>query len=63
MSTDQVGHIAAESDEDRRKRDQLSKQFEVLSKGSDFCKRFVGMKLMGEVWPHRFLCLSSLGEQ
>ncbi|KUI71001.1 Interferon-induced GTP-binding protein Mx [Cytospora mali] len=49
MTPELVGRIAGESEESRHKRDQLNKQLEVLSKGSDFCKRFVGMKLLGEV--------------
>lgn len=45
MQPELVERIAGESDETRSTRDELSKQLEVLGKGSDFCKRFVGMKL------------------
>lgn len=49
MPSELVGRIAGESDENLHKRDELTKKLEVLSKGSDFCKRFVGMKLMDKV--------------
>lgn len=48
MPPNLVGRMAGESDEKLRRREQLEKQLDVLSKGSDFCKRFVGMKLAGE---------------
>lgn len=49
MPPELVERIAGESDENRSTRDELSKQLEVLGKGSDFCKRFVGMKLTGKM--------------
>lgn len=47
MSLDLVGRIAGESDEKLRQREQLEKQL-----GSNFCKRFVGMKVAGETHGH-----------
>lgn len=52
MSPDVVGRIAGESDDKMRRREQLEKQIEVLGKGSVFCKRFVGMKLVGKTYAH-----------
>lgn len=49
MSPELVERIASDSDETRHKRDELTKQIEVLGKGSSFCKRFVGTKLSSEV--------------
>ncbi|ROW06113.1 hypothetical protein VMCG_04580 [Cytospora schulzeri] len=46
MSPELVERIAGESDEDRLKRDEMTQRLEVLEKGSDFCKRFVGIKLV-----------------
>lgn len=48
MPTDLVGRIAGESDENLRRREQLEKQHDVLSKGSEICKRFAGMELISE---------------
>lgn len=52
MPPDLVGRIAGESDERLCQREQLEKQLDVLRKGSDFCKRFVGMKVAGEARGH-----------
>lgn len=48
MSPDLVGCIAGESDEKLRQREQLEKKLDVLRKCSNFCKRFVGVKVAGE---------------
>lgn len=42
-----VTRIAGESEENRAIRDQLTKQLDVLGKGSDTCKRFSGVRLFG----------------
>ncbi|CAN8095619.1 unnamed protein product [Discula destructiva] len=47
--TDRVESIAGESEENKRQREQLQKQLDVLNKGSDFCKRFLGLRIGGEV--------------
>ncbi len=43
-----VTSIAGESEETRALREQLTKQLDVLLKGSETCKRFVGARLFGE---------------
>lgn len=48
MPPDLVDRIAGESAENLRRREQLEKQLGVLGKGSEVCKRFAGMKLIGE---------------
>lgn len=50
MSEETVESIAGESEENKRQRERLQKQLDVLDKGSDFCKRFVGLRIGGEVW-------------
>ena len=47
MDADLVTRIAGESEENRVLREQLMKQLDVLTKGSDTCKRFVGVRLFG----------------
>lgn len=47
MSTDLVTAVAGESEESRAKREQLTKQLEVLTKGSEICKRFIVLKAIG----------------
>lgn len=47
MSADLVTSIAGESEENRAQREQLNKQLEVLMKGSETCKRFVGVRILG----------------
>lgn len=49
MSDDVVERIAGEPEDHRRQREKLKKQLEVLGKGSDFCKRFMGLRLGEEV--------------
>ena len=47
MSADLVTAIAGESEENRAKREQLTKQLDVLTKGSEICKRFIVLKVIG----------------
>ena len=54
MSADLVTSIAGESEENRAEREQLNKQLEVLMKGSDTCKRFVGLRLLSNVYLSSF---------
>jgi hypothetical protein len=54
MSADLVTSIAGESDENRALREQLAKQLDVLMKGSDTCKRFIGARLFGKKAPGEF---------
>jgi hypothetical protein len=54
MSADLVTSIAGESDENRAMREQLAKQLDVLMKGSDTCKRFIGARLFGKKVPGEF---------
>lgn len=54
MSADLVTSMAGESEESRGQREQLAKQLDVLTKGSDTCKRFIGVRLLGKIGP----CLS-----
>lgn len=51
MPADLVTRIAGESEENRSQREQLSKQLDVLMKGSDTCKRFIGVRTLGEETP------------
>jgi hypothetical protein len=48
MPADLVTRIAGESEESRELREQLTKQLDVLTKGSDTCRRFIGARLLGE---------------
>ena len=48
MATDLVTRVVGESDENRAEREQLSKHLEALTKGSDTCKRFIGVRLLGK---------------
>ena len=54
MSADLVTSLAGESDESRAQREQLAKQLDVLTKGSDTCKRFIGVRLLGKMAPSLF---------
>ncbi|MCJ1323323.1 hypothetical protein MMC15_008679 [Xylographa vitiligo] len=45
MPVDLVTCIAGESEENRAQREQLTKQLDVLVKGSDTCRRFIGLRL------------------
>ena len=51
MPADLVTCIAGESEENRAQREQLTKQLDVLMKGSDTCKRFIGVRLLGRKAP------------
>jgi hypothetical protein len=48
MPADLVTRIAGESEENRAQREQLTSQLDVLLKGSETCKRFIGIKALGE---------------
>lgn len=49
MSNEKVERIAGESEDNKRQREKLQKELDVLNKGSAFCKRFVGLRTGGEV--------------
>lgn len=49
MPDDKVELIAGETEDNKRRRDQLQKKLNVLSKGYDFCKCFRGLHIGGEV--------------
>jgi len=49
MSAELVACVAGESEENRGQREQLTKQLDVLVKGSDTCKRFIGIRLLGKL--------------
>ncbi|RPA92076.1 hypothetical protein L873DRAFT_1750965 [Choiromyces venosus 120613-1] len=46
MPADLVISIAGESEESRAQREQLTKQLEVLMKGTETCKRFIGVRIL-----------------
>jgi hypothetical protein len=48
MPSDLVTSIAGESEENSSLREQLTKQLDVLMKGSDTCKRFIDARLFGK---------------
>lgn len=48
MPADLVASIAGESEENRAQREQLTRQLDVLMKGSETCKRFIGIRGFGE---------------
>lgn len=48
MQADLVTSIACESAENRALREQLSKQLDVLMKGSETCKRFINARTFGK---------------
>ncbi|KAF7503507.1 hypothetical protein GJ744_003658 [Endocarpon pusillum] len=47
MPADLVTHIAGESEVNRAQREQLTRQLDVLMKGSETCKRFIGVRVLG----------------
>lgn len=47
MPADLVTRIAGESEENRAQREQLTRQLDVLMKGSETCKRFIGIRVLG----------------
>ncbi|KAI9742782.1 MAG: hypothetical protein M1818_003511 [Claussenomyces sp. TS43310] len=46
MPTNLVAQIAGESEENRAEREQLTRELDVLGKGSDTCKRFIGARVL-----------------
>lgn len=46
MPADLVTSVAGESEENRAQREQLTKQLEVLVKGTETCKRFIGVRIL-----------------
>lgn len=48
MSPELVAIIAGEPRDIRAKRKRLTKQLDVLKKGSETCKRFIGVRLGGK---------------
>ena len=54
MPAELVTSIAGESEESRALREQLTKQLDVLMKGSDTCKRFIGARLFGKTGTSSF---------
>lgn len=56
MSADLVTSMAGESKENHAQREQLTKQLDVLTKGSDTCKRFIGVRILSKAG----LCFSIL---
>jgi hypothetical protein len=51
-----VTEIAGESEENRAQREQLTKQLDVLMKGSETCKRFV--RVLGKKYTYVYLFLN-----
>lgn len=49
MSADLVTSIAGETEKNRAQREQLIMQLDVLMKGSETCKRFVGVRLLSKI--------------
>ncbi|OXV08191.1 hypothetical protein Egran_04046 [Elaphomyces granulatus] len=47
MAADLVDSIAGESEENRAQREQLTKQLDILMKGSETCKHFIGVRVLG----------------
>lgn len=53
MAPEVVTRIAGESEDYRSLREQLMKKLAVLTKGSETCKRFIGIRAMSENrFPH-----------
>jgi len=48
MPADLVTRIAGESEENRAQREQLTRQLDVLMKGSETCKSFIGVRVLGK---------------
>lgn len=48
MPKDLIRQIAGESEESQSRREQLNKKLWILEKGSDTCKRFVGIRGLGK---------------
>ena len=47
MTAEKVDQIAGESEDSRTLRDQLTRQMDVLRKGLETCKRYVGLRIGG----------------
>jgi len=60
MPAELVTSIAGETEENRAQREQLNKQLEVLMKGIETCKRFVGVRILGKIVPGLSICELSL---
>ena len=58
MSEGLVKQIAGESEESQSLREQLNKQLLILMKGSDTCKRFVGIRGVGKSANRRVVLLA-----
>ena len=54
MSADLVTSMAGESEENRAQREQLTKQLDVLTKGSETCKRFIGVRILSKTSHYLF---------
>ena len=54
MSADLVTSMAGESEENRAEREQLTKQLDVLTKGSETCKRFIGVRILSKTGHYLF---------
>lgn len=54
MPADFVTSIAGEIEENRTEREQLTKQLGILTKGSDTCRRFIGVRLLGKTDTYLF---------
>mgnify|MGYP007007027016 CR=1 FL=1 len=48
MPEDLVSEIAGESEESQSLREQLNRKLWILTKGSDTCRRFVGIRGLGK---------------
>jgi hypothetical protein len=48
MPEDLVTEVAGESEESQSLRDQLNKKLWILTKGSETCRRFVGIQGLGK---------------
>lgn len=62
MPEDLITQIAGESEESQSLREQLSKKLWILKKGSDTCRRFVGIRGPGKRITPLFALLLSLPE-
>ena len=54
MSADLVTSMADESEENRAQREQLTKQLDVLTKGSETYKRFIGVRILSKTSHYLF---------
>lgn len=50
MPADLVTCIAGESEENRAQREQLTRQLDVLMTGSETCTRFIGARVLSEIF-------------